>query len=202
MGQTRHLKGCGISHIGYDKEWTPNTISSRVSANGGSFQGDRIRNKTTHLVVTPKAWKAQGPIIREALSLNQEGNREIKIVSFDWLEDSWRNGLKSTRPYEWLRLNTKVNNGGETGQPTKAPEAETPKSTVGMMAGVLEESTDRFLDASDKKRIAREVETTRRIQQEIENERLEEKKKEIEKQAYAYQKGAKKARNEIFTGKS
>jgi len=202
MGKTRYFKDCVISHIGYDKEWKPNSIGSRVIANGGLFQNERITEKTTHLVVTPKAWKAQGPAVKEALCLNKEGNRDIKIVSFDWLEDSWRNGLKSTRPYEWLRLDAKARNGGKTGQPTQTPDSETPKGTVGIMAEVLEESTDKFLDASDKKRIAREVETTRRVQQEMENERLEEKKKEIEKQAYAYQKGAKKARNEIFTGKS
>lgn len=212
-GRTRIFAKCYITNVGYYQEWTPNNISTRVNSNGGHYQ-QKISNETTHLVVTPKAWKAQGTVVKHALELNRDSGRDIKIVSFDWLDDSWNNeNRKNETPYQWEKLDPKSKDPKGNDEPKKVQKAngkqtkevEGPKSYVGMMAEVFQESTDKFVDATEKKRIEKQIESARRVRAEMEKEEREErelKDKEKEKTAATFQKGAKKARNDIFSGRS
>ncbi|KAJ5975730.1 hypothetical protein N7481_009437 [Penicillium waksmanii] len=76
-------------------------IPQWVRANGGDYTKS-IDSRTTHLVTTKEAYKQNVEAVKEAKSL-----KNVKIVSFDWLEDSLlsktRRPLKET-PYLWTNL--------------------------------------------------------------------------------------------------
>lgn len=205
---------CYISNAGHDSSWKPNHMGTRIRANGGVYVGNKIEAKTTHLVVTPKAWKAQKGPVKQALELNRDTDRDIKIVSFDWLDDTWRNEKKNnaTFPYEWTKLDPKANstsNGEDRPRKTQenasrksSKENEGPKSHVGMVAEAFYDSTDRFVDEKSKKEMDKKIEQHRRVQKSMEEEEKAAKKaEEAKKAAASFQKGAKQARNDTFSGK-
>lgn len=75
---------------------------------------------------------------------------------------------------------------------------EEPRSHKGMMAQVFEESTNQYVNAKEAAAIKKKQENERRIAEELAEE--ERKEKEAKKAAAAFKKGAKKCRNEIFSG--
>ena len=77
-------------------------------------------------------------------------------------------------------------------------EEQEPKSHKGMMAQVFEESTNQYVNAKEAAAIKKKQENERRIAEELAEE--ERKEKEAKKAAAAFKKGAKKCRNEIFSG--
>ena len=213
MGRKRTFDKCYISNAGYDSSWSPALISTRVNANGGHYTGTTVTSKTTHVVATPKAWKGQTGAVKQALEQNRDTHRDIKIVSFDWLDDTWRNEKKNnaTFPYEWTKLDPKSNTiskgEDEPGNTQKkasgkaSKEKGEPKSHAGMVAEAFYESTDQFVDEKTKKDMERKIDQQRRVQKTIEEEeRAAKKAEEAKKAAASFQKGAKKARNDTFSG--
>lgn len=209
------FRACSITTVGHDKDWNISNIGSRINANGGHHQGNKITNKTTHLAVTHKQWKTQGQVVKDALALNRDSKRSIKIVSFDWLDDVFQNQKRKPEgPYMWEKLAPKNDGDDSMNEDTsKKRKKANPKSTdgvggpknhVGMMAEVFQESTEKFVDAKEKKRIQKQMESAKRVREEFEREEREAKEKaerDAKRAAAAFQKGAKKARNQIFSGK-
>lgn len=105
-----------IVAVGTEKEWSSAMISKRINFNGGHHQ-NKITKDTTHLVVTARAWKAQHETVKEALAVNDDidnkrntkHKQRISIVSFDWLDDSWRGEkAKLEEPYKWEKIDPKA----------------------------------------------------------------------------------------------
>ncbi|PYH48416.1 BRCT domain protein [Aspergillus saccharolyticus JOP 1030-1] len=81
-----------------------NKISQWVRANGGEYS-PTVTPQVTHLITTLEAYKKNIKPVREAKEL-----KHIKIVTFDWLEDSLLDkGRKPRRVTKYL-LNTIVGN--------------------------------------------------------------------------------------------
>lgn len=227
--------------VGHEKDWTPTAISKRINNNGGNHQS-KINRDTTHLVATSKAWKRQGGLVKDALVLNddKDNNRSteqkhrINIVTFDWLDDSWRGEkTKHEDPYRWEKIDPKAMQKGDdtneedssdeqssNSEPTKTKKktngkpngkakakangkrvqvVDGPKSHKGLMAQVFQESTDKYVNQAEAAAIKRKQEYERRIADQLAEEERKE-KEEKKKAAAAFKKGAKKCRNEIFSG--
>ena len=193
---------CYITPVGTYKDWTPSILYKWISNAGGHLES-KITDQTTHLVVHDKAWKNMAEMVKKGLQLNKEEGRDIKIVSYDWLEDSICNKTrKKEGPYRWEKLDrARLEREDRKG---KGKAVEGPKGHVGLMAEVFQESTEMFVDEKDRRRMERLAEEQRRVRREMEaeekREREEARKEERRKQAKLFGKGAKKARNEIFSG--
>lgn len=200
----RILLKCWITPVGTYKSWTANQLGNWIGNNGGHLQS-KITDDTTHLVVHDKAWKSQAILVKQALALNKEEGRDIKIVSYDWLEDSFNNKSKKREgPYLWEKLDKLNVVKQKKAAKDAAKVTEGPKDHVGLMAEMFDDATKDFVDEKTKRQLERSAEDQRRREREDKEEEKREKaearKEEREKQAKAFGKGAKKARNEIFSG--
>ncbi|OCL09245.1 hypothetical protein AOQ84DRAFT_388320 [Glonium stellatum] len=81
----------GSHSYGDMKRWVEN--------NGGTW-ATSVTARTTHLICSKEHWKKKAPLVKAA-----QRDPDIKIVTFDWLEDSL---LKSThkreKPYMWKTI--------------------------------------------------------------------------------------------------
>ncbi|KAF2838230.1 hypothetical protein M501DRAFT_1017252 [Patellaria atrata CBS 101060] len=82
--------GSGASHDNM-RRW--------IDAHGGKTTST-INNSTTHLICSKDHWKHQVAVVKSARNFSS-----IKIVSYDWLEDSLRGQThKREAPYLWTKL--------------------------------------------------------------------------------------------------
>ena len=215
MGGGRSLKGCYITPVGSFKDWTAPKISQWINHSGG-ISNTSISHNTTHLVVRTEAWKAyvaatengkepvgQAAIVQQGMKLKEDG-KDIKIVSFDWLEDSLRN--KTKKP-ETTFLWEKLEKADATPRKKAAKDVE-PRGHTSLLKEVFQKSTDEYVTKQEKAKLDKEIERRERAAKEMEKalknqEREEEEKKKAEKRlknAASFKNGVKKARNEIFSG--
>lgn len=213
MGGTgKALNGCYITTLGSYQNWQPSEIARWIKNQGGRFEA-RVSESTTHLIVSEKEWKSQSKPIPQVLQQNGATDRKIKIVSFDWLHESLHHKTKrSEAPFRWEKIDpksmkkTKHSMNVHEDEPVKeySPVVRGPKNHTGMMAEVFHGSTDHFVPEQEKRRIDKEIELQKAAQEQIEREDREAKelaaKEEAKKAAEVFKKGAKKARNEIFSG--
>ena len=76
---------------------THEDIKRWVENNGGTF-ATTVDSRTTHLIATSQHYKRKVKIVRDAKEAR------IKIVDFDWLEDSTRsNAKKPESKYSWRK---------------------------------------------------------------------------------------------------
>lgn len=129
-------------------------------------------------------------MLRNALEEKAKG-RDLKIVSFDWLEDCLNSQSKKREvPYEWEKR--------DAGKGKKA--AEKTKSAPGMLSEVFHESTDQYVDPLEKQKLDEKLDRDRaREKEEKKKDDLARKRKE---QTSLFAQGAKKAKKVLLTGKS
>ena len=199
MGRGRALLKCKIVVAGQYREYPNAKVSGWISNLGGDASTS-VSTSTTHVVATEKAWKRKDLAVKNALRLNKQGEADIKIVSFDWLEDSVNNKTKKREgPYLWEKLDaTIVKQDAAKARQEKAKKSK--KGHVGMMAEVFEDSTKDYVDPKEAREIDRQIEEEKRVQAAMEEEKRLEKEAKRLKHAERFQKGAKKALNEIFSG--
>ena len=199
---SRALQRCYIAVAGqYRVEKYQKNVTGWISGHGGSSQS-QIDNRTTHVMASEKAWRRKDPLVAKALELNRDEGRDIKIVSFDWLEDSVNNKTKKKEgPYLWEKLDASLQKrDAAQKRADKANEPKEQKSHVGMLKEVFDESTEKFVSDKERKRVDRQIEEEVRARKAIEEEEKKERAEERKKKAEVFGRGAKKARNEIFTG--
>lgn len=184
----------------YRVEKHQKNVSGCIAAAGGSYES-HVTDRTTHVVASEKAWKRKDANVAKALDLNANGGRDIKIVSFDWLEDTATNkSRKKEGPYLWEKLDASLQKRDAAHR--REEKAKEPKSHVGMLKEVFDESTEKYVDERTRKKLDKQLELQKRAEQEVDEEEAKRERREAKKKAEAFGKGAKKARNELFTGKS
>ena len=159
----------------------------------------KVSDSTTHVVASEKAWGRKDNAVATALKLNEEQDCDIKIVSFDWLEDSVNNKTRKREgPYLWEKLDASA--AKRSAAKKRADGAEEKRGHVGMMAKVFQESTDAFVSERELKRVEKQIQAEKRVREEMEAEDKRERDEERKKTAELFGRGAKKARHEMFTG--
>jgi hypothetical protein len=204
MGRGRALLKCKIAVAGQYREYPYAKVSGWIANLGGSASTNADKT-TTHVVATEKAWKRKDQAVAIALKLIEQGEADIKIVSFDWLEDSVNNKTKKREgPYLWTKLDGTV--AKQDAARAREEKAKKAKGNVGMMTEVFQESTEKYVDPRQAKEVEKQIKQDRKareaLAEEERREKEERKEEERRKKAETFGRGAKKARNDIFTGKS
>ena len=196
-GRERALAGCNIFLLGTqqkDKDWTPQSISTGVSNLSGRV-ASQFDESVTHVVVHERYWKMlhdpQGnktaQQVQQALQLKKAG-RDLKIVNYDWLEDSIHSSSKKHEDaYLWDKHEEAERAGGRPG------------GSANQMRILLEESTAPFVDQGEKKKMLSQQAKQQELTEQQEDAEKPEKQKEKE-QAMNARKGVRKLRNETFAG--
>ena len=191
MGASKFLAKCTIVPVGSNSNWKTADVDRWISNAGGKME-NKLSKETTHLVVDGKTRKKDPSILQKAIEMKNKGY-DIKIVSYDWLEDSLNNkSKKQAGPYLWSKLD-KAN---VTETATAPKEA---RGHVGMLTEVFKDSTDKYVTEAERKKLDKEIEHAKRVKKQMEHEEKEAARKKKE-EAALFRQGANKARNEIFSG--
>lgn len=196
MAPKRALQGCHISIYGQNPSWDRKTHSNKLSGWLSHLSGrlTSFSEQTTHLVVSKKRWteNPKPPVVETALQAKSQG-RDIKIVTFDWLEDCLNSqSRKREVPYEW-----EVRDAQDAKRNGKAPK---PKSAPGIMAEMFHESTEGFVDPEEKRKLEKQLEKEREIRKAKEQEEREEIIRQRKEKNKLFARGAKKAKDQLMTG--
>lgn len=117
--------------------------------------------------------------------------KQIKIVSMEWIEDCSQGRMKKLEgPYLWEKMKQKI---------VSAP-AKT--SHVQGIRDVLLQSTERHADDDFNRETEKQIAEMRKekaLRKKLEENQAKAAQK-MQEEAEIYRKGAKKARNEIFSG--
>ena len=193
--RSNFLQGVYILPLGKWGDYTSRQIKQWITGAGGQME-TTLSSNTTHVVVDYKTWKKKPELLEKAIKAVDIG-MDIKIVSYDWLGESLSiYSKKHPGRYLWSRLDRP----SESNATKKDGDA---KGHVGMMAEALQESTDKYVSEREKKRVEKQIEHAKRVREEMEEEQKREKQVKQGKAdlARGFSAGAKKARNEIFSGK-
>lgn len=198
MGRGRALAKCNIAVAGQYHDYPYSKVSGWIDNLGGSASTS-VSTSTTHVVATEKAWKRKDRAVKEALKLIEDDEADIRIVSFDWLEDSVNNRTKKREgPYLWQKLDaTVVKHDAAKAREQKAKKS---KGHVGMMAEAFQDGTEKWVDPKEARQVERQIAEEQRVRATMEEEEKREKEAERKELAEDFKRKAKKAKNEIFTG--
>lgn len=210
---SKALVKCNICTVGHFKDWKPTQISQWITGCGGRHTS-RLNRETTHLVISSDKWRSEHELVKKAKEMNPgQGKGGVQIVSWDWLEDSVMN--RTRRPegtYLWAKLEpnakarkkvqkVQVNSSSDADESdTEIAAPKGAKNGAGMLREVFEDSTNRYVSAKENEKIKRQAAVEKQVREQI--ARDEERRRKTEEEAKRFEKGAKKARNEIFSGKS
>lgn len=99
----KSLKGCVIAATGdFGEPRNYDNLKRWVETNGGKWT-TRVTKETTHLIASKDHWKQQVMPVREARKA-----RTVKILKYDWLEDSLQGKSKKREtPYLWSNVEKK-----------------------------------------------------------------------------------------------
>ncbi|TKA35539.1 hypothetical protein B0A54_13126 [Friedmanniomyces endolithicus] len=214
MPATGCLKNTTITLIqpleNYDPKWTKASLDRWIGhAKGRAIT--KFTSNTTHVVCTEKAYQQQTGDIRAAIAARKKGER-FHIVSPEWLKEtlslqkrakesefSWEKSAKSSGGKR--NKKKKSSSDVEDEEEAEAVVKKGPKTAGGLLREVFEEHTEQFVSEGERKALRgvleREEEVKKQAALAEERERKEIRAK-AEKEA-VFRKGAKKARNEIFS---
>jgi hypothetical protein len=190
----------GFSHGEKDnaRKWVGNMGGKTVSS---------IDRNTTHVIASKSAWKSGHKIIDQAAKENETRNfrAEINIVTMSWIEDSSvARTKKAEGPYLWEKMPRDNTHNGQESSGFGGEKVVKKPSTQKMMKDVLLESTEMHADEEFNRATEKEIKALEKRKKLEERVRKEEEKaaKAQMDEAEVFMKGAKKARNDIFTGAS
>jgi len=182
-------------------DWTRAKIEKWIVIQGGVHES-KLSDRTTHVVCSKKAWSEKVSSIQKSLEFKAKGHK-LWILSPSWLEDVLRESRKVREgPYSWEKLD-EVATGGAPRKKREQAEDGGPRTTSGLMTQLFQESADPFVVEAEKKRVEKQKEADAKIAREMaeaEEREMEAKKREAKAAEAVFRKGAKKARNEIFSG--
>ncbi|KAK4546740.1 hypothetical protein LTR36_001472 [Oleoguttula mirabilis] len=192
-----------------NKTWTREKLEGWIKTASGRHEVRFIEGETTHLVCSEKMWQAQPVAIQAALAANAKvGGSSNKggvwIVTPKWLitaigdqckphpgKDSWE-----TLDREAMKQSQQA---GKSAEKAAAKEVRGAARTVaGMLTETLIESTEKFISDDDRREMEKELKKRKEEAMREVQEKEKEKKRERE-QAALFRKGAKKAKNEVFS---
>jgi hypothetical protein len=202
------LKRCHIVLNGqYKPEWTPAKVKQWVDRAGGNATFKcRVTDETTHVVLTEKEWKTQGSFVQQVLEARERG-QPIHIVSFEWLDECFdKRGLRSENRYSWEHMDKRSMKESRQEAKRLAKMTKQPATTQGLMAQTFLQTTEAHITDHDRKKIAQQNEKDQQARQESEEEvrakfKEHRERMSIPEQAAIFKRGAKRARNEILSGK-
>lgn len=192
------LQGCTISLFGTNPNWDASKqdkVSQWLTHLSGKYSS-KFGSQVTHLVVSEKRWREdpRPAVLRQALEEKTKG-RDLKIVNFDWLEDTLNaQSKKKETNYEWTKRDADA--AKAQAKKDKAAGKGGAKSVPGMMREVFEESTEQFVDPAEKRKLDRQLEEERERQRLEKEERMRRRRE----QAKLFGRGSQKAKNQILSG--
>ncbi|KAK0774824.1 hypothetical protein LTR91_025077 [Friedmanniomyces endolithicus] len=192
----------------YDPKWTKASLDRWIGhAKGRAIT--KFTSNTTHVVCTEKAYQQQTGDIRAAVVARKKGER-FHIVSPEWLAETLSQQKRAKESeFSWEKLakssggKRKKKKKGSSDVEDEEEEAvvKRPKTAGGLLREVFQEHTEQFVSEGERRALRgvfeREEEVKRQAVLAEEKERREIRAK-AEKEA-VFRKGAKKARNEIFS---
>ncbi|KAK4994628.1 hypothetical protein LTR66_005379 [Elasticomyces elasticus] len=108
----------------------PDDLKRWITNAGGEFN-TRLTASTTHLICTQAVWQGQNATVQAALA-----RKEIKVVSFDWLEDSLaRKSKRSEKPYLWQNIDAAALKQRKTKEKAQAQAKKLAGKKVGGLVG-------------------------------------------------------------------
>ncbi|KAJ5361431.1 hypothetical protein N7541_002275 [Penicillium brevicompactum] len=146
MGRTFQKVHCAM--VGKFADGIAEKIPQWIKANGGQFSRG-IDACVTHLIATKQAYKENGPLIKSAQEL-----KTVKIVSYDWLEDSLLSPTKRPKKEESYLVQTLV----EADKPQKAAKKVVPDKITkcqGKKYCKPRKTADPFVEPKGKKKPVR-----------------------------------------------
>jgi len=195
----------------YDPKWTKASLDRWIGhAKGRAIT--KFTSNTTHVVCTEKAYQQQTGDVRAAIAARKKGER-FHIVSPEWLAQTLSQQKRAKESeFSWEKLAKSSSGRGRKKKKKSSSDVEDeeeeaavkkwPKTAGGLLREVFQEHTEQFVSEGEKRAlrgvIEREEEVKRQAVLAEERERKEMRAK-AEKEA-VFRKGAKKARNEIFSG--
>ncbi|KAK0280658.1 hypothetical protein LTR54_006684 [Friedmanniomyces endolithicus] len=193
----------------YDPKWTKASLDRWIGhAKGRAIT--KFTSNTTHVVCTEKAYQQQTGDIRAAVAARKKGER-FHIVSPEWLAETLSQQKRAKESeFSWEKLAKSSGGRGRKKKRRSSSDVEDeeeeavvkrPKTAGGLLREVFQEHTEQFVSEGERRAlkgvIEREEEVKRQAVLAEEKERTEMRAK-AEKEA-VFRKGAKKARNEIFS---
>ena len=191
------LAGCTISLFGRNPNWESKQqakVGQWLANISGKLSGN-LSPATTHLIVSKKRWteNPKPALLQQALDEKANG-RELRIVSFDWLEDCLNSQSKKREvPYEWEKRDADA-----AKLAAKGKKAEKAKSVPGIMSEVFHESTEQYVDPIEKQRLDAKLDRDQAREKEEKDEILRKRKEQMS----LFGQGARKAKKMLLTGKS
>ncbi len=190
----------------YDPKWTKASLDRWIGRAITKFTSN-----TTHVVCTEKAYQQQTGDIRAAVAARKKGER-FHIVSPEWLAETLSQQKRAKESeFSWEKLAKSSGGRGRKKKKKSSSDVEDeeeeavvkrPKTAGGLLREVFQEHTELFVSEGERRALKgvfeREEEVKRQAVFAEERERKEMRAK-AEKEA-VFRKGAKKARNEIFSG--
>lgn len=175
-----------------------NNLGGRTSSN--------MNSHVTHVVCSEAAWYADHhKVLAKAFDEDDKRSKgnEIKFVSFQWIEDcATTKSKKSEGPYRCERIwaSKKAHSAAGANADGKVPRE--PRAHKGMVTDMIAEQTEKHLDERSRKEIEDAIRQKDKRERIEEAARLEEERAQRRKTAETFSRGAKKARNDIFSGTS
>ncbi|KAK4557088.1 hypothetical protein LTR86_006069 [Recurvomyces mirabilis] len=189
-----------------DPKWTKERVTAWIASAGGKLM-TKFTNSTTHLVCSEKTWRNQSGDVKQAADKVKKGER-IFIVSGDWLCDTLfkqkraREGvysfIKADKAAASVRrqLRQQAQDGGSR---EGSQEVNGPKSHAGLLAEAFTSHTEQFVSEAEKKRIEECLARERSAEEEARKKKIEAERLAKKEQEALFRRGAKKAKNEIFS---
>ncbi|KAK0897536.1 hypothetical protein LTR91_022544 [Friedmanniomyces endolithicus] len=193
----------------YDPKWTKASLDRWIGhAKGRAIT--KFTSNTTHVVCTEKAYQQQTGDIRAAVAARKKGER-FHVVSPEWLAETLSQQKRAKESeFSWEKLAKSSGGRGRKKKKKSSSDVEDeeeeavvkrPKTAGGLLREVFQEHTELFVSEGERRALKgvfeREEEVKRQAVFAEERERKEMRAK-AEKEA-VFRKGAKKARNEIFS---
>ncbi|KAK5112070.1 hypothetical protein LTR85_011651 [Meristemomyces frigidus] len=192
-----------------NRGWTRDKLEKWIPAAHGRHAAKFIEGETTHLVCSEKTWKDQPVQIQAALaanakaSPNSNGKGAVWIMKPDWLMtaiDEQRHPREGSHSWEKLEREamTLTSRADKAAEKAAAKEAQGPRTVQGLLTETLMENADKFISEEDRREMEKEIRKRKEEAAREAQEKEREKKRERE-QAALFRKGAKKAKNEVFS---
>ncbi|KAK3071538.1 hypothetical protein LTR53_008444 [Teratosphaeriaceae sp. CCFEE 6253] len=191
----------------FNPKWTKDQLEKWIThAKGRCIT--KFTSNTTHVVCTERAWKQQFGEVRTAVAARKNGER-VHIVSPEWLECTLREQKREREgAYSWEK-NAPLGKGSrkkrkmvdtEDGEETEEIVVAGPKTHGGLLAEVFTEHTNQFVSEGEREVTREAIARVNELKKAKERAEEEERKEEAREQRAVFRKGAKEAKNKLFSG--
>ncbi|KAK3672370.1 hypothetical protein LTR78_007677 [Recurvomyces mirabilis] len=186
------LKGTKITVIFpavEDPKWTKERVTNWIAVAGGKLM-TKFTDSTTHLVCSERTWRNQSGVVKQAADKVKKGER-IFIVSGDWLRDTLFN---QKRAREGIYSFVKADKAAASVRRQLRQQAQDGGSREGS-----QENNEQFVSEAEKKKIEERLARERSAEEEARKKKTEAERVAKKEQEALFRRGAKKAKNEIFS---